>query len=65
MEVMMSEARQDMIRLIAAKYGLSSAEYVQAAISAALLSEARADETVRLMLLKATGISWEQLEKLA
>jgi hypothetical protein len=61
MNVNLTAARQRMIRLVAAKYGLSSAEYVQAVISAALITEAQNDETLRLMLLKAAGMSWSEL----
>lgn len=65
MNLKMTEGRQSQINLIAAKYSLSSEEYVQAVITAALLSEAQADETVRLMLARVGGASWQKIVELA
>ena len=64
MNLKMTDSRRTQLDLVAAKYGMSADEYLNAVINSALVVEASQDPAVRLMLAKIGGASWKAIEQL-
>ena len=61
----MSEPRRQQVALAAAASGVSSHQWIQAAITAGLLSQAEADPALALAFLRSAGVSWQDLDSAA
>jgi hypothetical protein len=60
----MSEVRSRQIALAAAASGVSSHEWIQAALTAGLLSQAANDSTFALSLMRTAGIPWDKIREI-
>ncbi len=57
-----SRARSEQIAMAAAELDCSGEQFIQCAITAALLSLASRDKTLAMCFARAAGLSWEQLK---
>jgi hypothetical protein len=60
----MSEPRRRQVALAAAASNVSSHQWIQAAITAGLLSQAANDETFALSLMRSAGIPWDTIQSI-
>jgi hypothetical protein len=63
--IAMPEARSRQIAAASAHLDITGEEFIQSAITAALVSLAQADRSFAYSLARATGVEWETLEFVA
>jgi hypothetical protein len=62
--ILMPPSRAKQIALAATASGVSSEQWIQATITAGLLSQAASDGALAMALMRSAGISWDDIRRI-